>query len=119
MPTLSPVLCKKPRTRGIKQLKPNHKSREYHNLYDWGWRKYSKKYRKEHPLCECEECKQRVVALPSDVVDHIIPHKGDKTLFWDENNHQAMAKTCHDKKTASEDGGFGKVEIDETGKITR
>jgi 5-methylcytosine-specific restriction enzyme A len=29
------------------------------------------------------------------------------TLFWDRNNWQAMAKACHDKKTASEDGGFG------------
>lgn len=42
------------------------------------------------------------------LVDHIIPHKGDMELFWDRNNWQAMAKECHDKKTATEDGGFGK-----------
>jgi 5-methylcytosine-specific restriction protein A len=41
------------------------------------------------------------------VVDHIIPHKGDKDLFWDSNNWQPLCKTCHDEKTAREDGAFG------------
>jgi 5-methylcytosine-specific restriction enzyme A len=41
------------------------------------------------------------------VVDHITPHRGDERLFWDTANHQAMAKRCHDPKTAREDGGFG------------
>lgn len=61
----------------------------------------------EHPLCECEECKELNRLLPATVVDHIIPHKGDKILFWDPKNHQAMSKKCHDRKTAREDGGFG------------
>jgi 5-methylcytosine-specific restriction protein A len=31
-------------------------------------------------------------------------------LFWDSSNWQAMAKVCHDRKTARQDGGFrGKV----------
>lgn len=41
------------------------------------------------------------------MVDHITPHKGDRGLFWDRNNWQALCKTCHDTKTAAEDGGFG------------
>lgn len=41
------------------------------------------------------------------VVDHVIPHRGDMELFWDSDNWQSMHKQCHDKKTASEDGGFG------------
>ena len=28
-------------------------------------------------------------------------------LFWDSNNWQSMSKQCHDRKTATEDGGFG------------
>jgi 5-methylcytosine-specific restriction protein A len=40
-------------------------------------------------------------------VDHIIPHKGNKGLFWTRFNHQALCKSCHDRKTATEDGGFG------------
>ncbi|MCB4811684.1 HNH endonuclease [Methylovorus menthalis] len=43
---------------------------------------------------------------PATVVDHIKPHRGDMALFWDRNNWQAMAKECHDRKTAREDGGF-------------
>lgn len=30
------------------------------------------------------------------VADHIKPHRGDETLFWDERNLQCLCKTCHD-----------------------
>jgi 5-methylcytosine-specific restriction protein A len=34
------------------------------------------------------------------VVDHVIPHKGDRALFWDEaNNWQALCARCHALKT--------------------
>ncbi|WP_338080605.1 HNH endonuclease signature motif containing protein [Cohnella luojiensis] len=48
----------------------------------------------------------RVVA--ATVVDHIKPHKGNKILFWDKNNWQPLCKQHHDRKTAIEDGGFGR-----------
>ena len=37
------------------------------------------------------------------VVDHVIPHRGDSHLMWDESNWQALCKSCHDRKTGSED----------------
>ena len=37
------------------------------------------------------------------VVDHIIPHRGDDALFWDQSNWQALCKKCHDKKTWTDD----------------
>lgn len=37
------------------------------------------------------------------VVDHIVPHRGDDRLFWDEENWQALCKNCHDSKTMTED----------------
>jgi 5-methylcytosine-specific restriction protein A len=46
-------------------------------------------------------------AEPVEVVDHIIPHRGDQNLFWAEWNLQALSKRQHDTKTATEDGGFG------------
>jgi len=58
-----------------------------------------------HPLCE--ECKRNGRLTPAVVVDHIIPHKGNRELFWNEKNWQALCKSCHDRKTAKEDGGFG------------
>ena len=33
------------------------------------------------------------------LVDHIVPHRGDQALFWDEQNWQPLCKSCHDKKT--------------------
>lgn len=36
------------------------------------------------------------------LVDHIIPHRGDKKLFWDERNWQGLCKKHHDRKTAKE-----------------
>lgn len=78
--------------------------------YGSRWRSYRVGYLKLHPLCVCEDCKHKVVPLPANVVDHIVPHKGDKDLFWDPDNHQAMNKKCHDRKTVKEDGGFGRLE---------
>jgi hypothetical protein len=43
---------------------------------------------------------------PSEVTDHIIPHRGDPLLFWAEWNLQPISKRQHDTKTATEDGGF-------------
>jgi 5-methylcytosine-specific restriction protein A len=42
------------------------------------------------------------------VVDHIVPHKGEKVAFWNRANWQPLCKRCHDIKTATEDGGFGR-----------
>ena len=41
------------------------------------------------------------------VVDHVIPHRGDWRLFWDESNWQALCKHCHDShKQRQEHGGY-------------
>jgi 5-methylcytosine-specific restriction protein A len=39
---------------------------------------------------------------PATVVDHVVPHRGDPVLFWDENNWAPSCKRCHDRKTARE-----------------
>lgn len=67
--------------------------------YDSAWRKARKAYLEEHPLCE--ECRKNGKLTPASVIDHIIPHRGDKKLFWDETNWQSLCKDCHDKKTGS------------------
>lgn len=69
--------------------------------YDYRWQKYRKFYLQRNPLCVRCEKKDRLE--PAAVVDHIIPHKGNYDLFWDEKNHQPLCKRCHDKKTATED----------------
>ncbi len=76
--------------------------------YGSKWQKAREAWLRAHPLCQCEDCdegRKRVTA--ASVVDHKVPHKGDMRLFWDRNNWQSMAKECHDRKTAREDGGYG------------
>jgi 5-methylcytosine-specific restriction protein A len=36
------------------------------------------------------------------VVDHVVPHRGDPVLFWEESNWQSQCQPCHDAKTARE-----------------
>ena len=67
--------------------------------YDSRWQKARKAFLQRHLLCV--ECYKAWKLTPATVVDHIIPHRGDQKLFWDENNWQALCKECHDKKTGS------------------
>nr|WP_318223722.1 HNH endonuclease [Paraburkholderia terrae]MDW3655162.1 HNH endonuclease [Paraburkholderia terrae] len=77
--------------------------------YGSRWRRARETFLRRHPLCECAECRAQHRLLPATVVDHKVPHRGDMRLFWDQSNWQSMSKTCHDRKTATEDGGFGNV----------
>ena len=56
-------------------------------------------YLKQHPLCTACQAEGKIV--PATVVDHIIPHRGDRRLFWDQTNWEPLCKECHDKKTGS------------------
>lgn len=68
--------------------------------YDYRWQKASRRYRMNHPLCVV--CKGEGRVEPAAVVDHIIPHRGRQTLFWNTANWQSLCKRCHDQKTARE-----------------
>ena len=37
------------------------------------------------------------------VVDHIIPHRGNEDMFWDETNLQTVSKAYHDSVKQSEE----------------
>ena len=69
--------------------------------YDWRWRQLRAAYLAEHPLCECG------CGYAASVVDHKTPHNGDRALLYAWDNLQALTKSCHDRKTAARDGGFG------------
>ena len=70
-------------------------------VYDGRWKKARIRFLKAHPLCE--ECKKQGRLVKATVVDHIVPHRGDAKLFWDEGNWQSLCKSCHDHKTMTED----------------
>jgi 5-methylcytosine-specific restriction enzyme A len=62
--------------------------------YDARWDRASVAFRWAHPLCVGCLALGRVV--PADVTDHIEPHRGNKTLFWNRANWQAACSWHHD-----------------------
>ena len=51
----------------------------------------------------CRTCNRNA----STIADHIIPFGDDWVKFSDPSNIAGRCKPCHDKKTATFDGGFG------------
>ena len=89
------------------QHKPDaNRPNSYKRGYTREWQRYRISYLAVHPFCV--QCEARGELREATVVDHIKPHKGNRTLFWDPYNHQALCKRCHDSKTATKDGGFGR-----------
>lgn len=136
MPSAAPRPCKRPGCRklttagaycpdhaaAIRKQADAQRGSSTQRGYGYKWQQASKKFLRDHPLCQCESCKEGTLRLwPSSVVDHKTPPKLKEALdskdpnriaraqklFWDQNNWQALNKQCHDRKTATEDGGFG------------
>lgn len=83
-----------------------HRDVAHRRLYNYKWEKRSRAFRREHPLCE--RCKTLGLVRPAQVVDHVVPHRGDETLFWDEpGNWQSLCVECHSIATYHYDGAFG------------
>jgi len=77
--------------------------------YDARWQKARLAFLADNPLCaRCKEASPPRIT-EATVVDHIIPHKGDQSLFWSVTNWCSLCTRCHDSKTATEDGGFGRT----------
>ena len=55
---------------------------------------------------KCDEAGRLVEAT---VVDHVIPIRARPDLRLTLSNLQALCKPCHDRKTALEDGAFGRA----------
>ncbi len=41
-------------------------------------------------------CRELGRYIEAGVVDHVIPHRGDEGLFFDDDNLQSLCKPCHD-----------------------
>jgi hypothetical protein len=65
-------------------------------LYTYRWQQASKGFLRQHPLCECWECKRTERVRAATVVDHDPPHRGDFDAFWDRSRWVPMNKLCHD-----------------------
>jgi len=59
-------------------------------------------------LFRCRMCGLVTGDTSQLVADHVRPHRGDETLFWDAGNLQCLCKHCHDsakQKTEHADMG--------------
>lgn len=86
-----------------KEMEYKRMDSPYSKLYStMRWQRLREYILSKEPLCV--ECKKYKRIRPATVVDHIKAHKGDEELFYDEANLQSLCKSCHDRKTAKEDG---------------
>lgn len=117
MPTRSLKPCGKPFCKALTRdyycdehkKKDTDRASAHRRGYDGEWRKYRVGFIARNPLCI--ECLKEGIYTVATVVDHIIPHKGDRELFWDSKNHQALCTSHHNRKTAREDmGGWNSKE---------
>lgn len=92
--------------RQVRQESDARRGTAHERGYSVAWQKAREGFLRLHPLCA--ECERNGDVTAATVVDHIKPHRGDKVLFWLRSNWQALCKLCHDRKTATEDGGFGR-----------
>ena len=98
MPNRIPV--HRPATATLPAARPTAHARGY----TCRWAAFSRLYRCQHPLCVVCEAAGRV--QPSECVDHITPREAGGTD--DDHNLQALCLSCHARKTARHDGGYGR-----------
>ncbi|WP_107495572.1 HNH endonuclease signature motif containing protein [Thalassobius sp. I31.1] len=102
--TMSPRLGAAPRNEAerSRQRDATHPSRGWYKLARWERirQKFLKRYK-----WECQKTGVLLIgkrhAPNSPILDHIIPHRGDPGLFWDEDNLQLVSKAYHDSTKQS------------------
>lgn len=78
------------------------KAAEYARLYRTkAWHRLRTITLRDNPLCVY--CEQLGRLTPATVVDHVVPHKGDEGLFYDQGNLQSLCKPCHDSVKARQE----------------
>jgi 5-methylcytosine-specific restriction enzyme A len=68
--------------------------------YSNRWLKARESYLIHHPLCK--HCLEDGIKELATEVDHIIPHRGDMSIFWKHDNWQGLCTYHHRIKTAKE-----------------
>lgn len=77
--------------------------------YTRRWERRAAHFKALYPLCGMRpegrapvmsQCYDEGRISPAYQVDHVVPHRGDEGLFWDEiNNWQSLCATCGSRKT--------------------
>ena len=76
--------------------------------YGGRWQRLSKQFLRRPENVLCRMCQAEGVTRPSQVVDHIVPHRGDQPLFWDQTNWQGLCRSHHSRDKQADERGFRK-----------
>lgn len=78
---------------------------KHHAMYGRKWKRLSLAFLRMYPFCVhclcCGAANRGAIENPSELqrslcVDHIVPHGGDVTLFYDQDNWQTLCvNPCH------------------------
>lgn len=82
--------CQKDADRARKRRHDAKRPSARERGYTTDWEKERAAFLEAHPCCA-------ICGAVATVVDHITPHRGNKALFWDRYNWQALCKPCHDR----------------------
>jgi 5-methylcytosine-specific restriction enzyme A len=82
--------------------------------YDATWDRASLGFRRRHPICEA--CAAVGITSATAVTDHVVPHKGDRVVFWDRKRWQPACQWHHDVvkqilEQQFEDGLIGEADL--------
>lgn len=76
--------------------------------YTRQWQDASRLFLKRYPVCGMRRgdqppvmsrCYEQGRITPAGQVDHVVPHKGNKRLFWDKSNWQSLCRQCGARKS--------------------
>lgn len=88
--------------RAASTPKPRSELSAHARGYGRRWQKARLDFLDRNPLCiDCLAANPKRISEATDV-DHVVPHQGNQSLFWDETNWQSLCHSCHSRKTARE-----------------
>jgi 5-methylcytosine-specific restriction protein A len=81
--------------------------------YGYKWQQAREGFLRSHPLCLYCQRDGRVTA--ATVVDHVNPHRGDMTAFWDKANWGSLCAPCHSSVKQREENAAGRLQGERRG----
>lgn len=86
--------------------------------YTAAWRKARNAYLAANPLCVMCLAMKPERTTAATVVDHKVPHRGDKELFWSQGNWQSLCAPHHNSdKQMAERTGRKRATFDADGRV--
>lgn len=102
-----PALTREPRCPEHAREKRKVETRFTVGKYGRPWRRAVARWIAEDPdgRVLCAMCLAEGKEMLATETDHIVPHRGDETLFWDRSNWQRLCARHHGQKSANESFG--------------